>query len=218
MFVRRRLFVLLVIITVLFGLLCYARGKTYLFRVYRHSARSYESQSNASPHTGEERITYENPPEIEKEPLYIYATIKRKTAGGYLCYDSANKNTFLLKGLTLKPDIETYSIKNGIKFYVSVAPEKPGSVYEIKKNASGNYDLSITENGIFVKEITPDLFVFETDGGIRLQISGMKKSGIDKTCIRNRCRFRISCGIGNSECINGVPVFKYFGVKPLDGD
>ncbi len=162
--------------------------------------------------------SYENPPMIEKEPLYVYATITKKTANGYVYYDNKNKKSFVLNGIELNPDVADFLMKTHAKFYVSVVPEKSPGIYTVNKDSSGNYDIRITENGIFTKEITPDLFVFKTDNGLKLQISGMKKAGIDETCIKKKCRFRVSCKIGNNDIRKGLPVFECIGVKPLDED
>ena len=192
-------------------------GNVYKWLAYMpHNYNSDTNVNNVNKDYCNPKEVHENPPALHKEPVSIPITVKSITSDGYICYNK-KKRAFILSKSYLKQDVAQFLLKNNIEFYAVITPVKNSNSYTIANNYSGHRDINIFENGVFVEEITPDLFVFKTDKDVKLLVSGVKKFDISKEHIINKYHLRISC-VPTDKVIKGLPVFRYVTGKDLAGD
>jgi len=203
--------ILLVIISILSGCSNLSAAKPHSSPSHRASQppKGLEDYCDA-------RKVYENPPVLYEEPLSISAKIKRINSDSIVCYDE-KIGLFTIDKTYIKPASAKFLMKHGIEFHALAKHIKNSNSYKILKDPYGVGDISIIVNGVFVKELSPDVFVFETDEGVRLIVSGMKVYGMDNKMLTKRMRSRIRCAI-TDRVVNGTPVFKYITGKDLSGD
>ncbi len=186
----------------------------------RRTVKNLPQQAN-QPQKGSEsycdaRKVYENPPVLYEEPLSVSAKIKSVNSNSLVCYDE-KIGLFTIDKSYIKPIPARFLMEHGIEFHALVKRIKDSNAYKILKDPYGVGDISILVNGVFVKELSPDVFVFKTDEGIKLIVSGMKADGMDKKVLAKKIRSRIRCAV-TDRVVNGTPVFRYITGKELSGD
>ncbi len=182
---------------------------------------SSDPQQASQPQKGSEsycdaRKVYENPPVLYEEPLSVSAKIKSINSNSLVCYDE-KIGLFTIDKTYIKPIPARFLMEHGIEFHALVKRIKNSSAYKILKDPYGVGDISILVSGVFVKELSPDVFVFKTDEGVKLIVSGMKADGMDKKMLAKKIRSRIRCAV-TDRIVNGIPVFRYITGKDLSGD
>ncbi len=186
----------------------------------RRTVKNLPQQAN-QPQKGSEsycdaRKVYENPPVLYEEPLSVSAKIKSVNSNSLVCYDE-KIGLFTIDKSYIKPIPARFLMEHGIEFHALVKRIKDSNAYKILKDPYGVGDISILVNGVFVKELSPDVFVFKTDEGVKLIVSGMKVDGMDKKVLAKKIRSRIRCAV-TDRVVNGTPVFRYITGKDLSGD
>ena len=181
---------------------------------------SHSQQASQPPKSSESYCdatkVYENPPVLYEEPLSVSAKLKSINSNSIVCYDE-KIGLFTIDKSYIKPIPARFLMEHGIEFHALVKRIKNSNAYKILKDPYGVGDISILVNGVFVKELSPDVFVFKTDEGVKLIVSGMKADGMDSTMLAKKIRSRIRCAV-TDRVVNGTPVFRYISGKDLSGD